>query len=657
MTVWLTSLPGFLIALLVAGGPLPLLLAGSLLIPLAWLFLARRSNANTEPEVPGSRDRFWLRVVGGAALGEVSVYVATALLTFGATGSILPVIVPFLLPSPLLLGTVLGAFCGAASSRRHWRAEGVLAYLGLGFLAVGFVEYALQLLRTTPLGPAWGLALFLLTTELFGFLVMLLYQFYALEFLAGKRRRPLPRPAPLEAHALPCVATQVACFDEPFEIVQRCLESVRALDYPRDRLWVQLLDDSTDSATRAELERLCRRLDVEYRHRSNRQGFKAGALNGGADALPPEVELLAIVDADYRVDPQFLRRTVGYFRDPEIAWVQTPQSYWNAEESVFTRLYSLADAYFYRVIQPVRHDAGSSIFCGTMGVLRRRALAQVGGWDEGCITEDAEVSLRLYVAGWKSVYLPMILGAGQAPDRFPALRSQFSRWAFGGLQMLRRDLVPLLSRRLSFRQRLDFIASGIFWMDGAFLLAMAGGLTTLALGALTGLAWAMPSPPLLVGISLTPVLLVLDGLVKTRLALGRVVRLKLSDAAGVMGFWYALKMTNLRASVRALFGRPMVFARTPKAPASLERAGGFGVLRPTVLELALAVGTGVAAVLAATVAPLGSVWAGLGRSILVGWLGYYAVTFGAAPLFSLVGRARRPSPSRRIETAADSPPD
>ncbi len=657
MTSWLAGLPGFLTALVVAGGPLPLLLAGSLLIPLAWLFLARRSKSKTESEVPSPRDRFWLRVVGGAALGEVSVYVASALLAFGATGSILPLLVPFLLPAPLLLGTALGAFCGAASSRRHWRAEGVLAYLGLGFLAVGFVEYALQLLRTTPMGPAWGLALFLLATELFGFLVMLLYQFYALEFLAGIRRRPLPQPAPLEAHALPCVATQVACFNEPLELVQRCLESVRALDYPGDRLWVQLLDDSTDPTSRAQLERLCRRLGVDYLHRSNRGGFKAGALNAGTNGLPPEVELLAIVDADYRVDPQFLRRTVGYFRDPEIAWVQTPQSYWNAEESVFTHLYGLADAYFYRVIQPVRHDAGSSIFCGTMGVLRRRALAQVGGWDEACITEDAEVSLRLYAVGWKSLYVPMILGAGLAPDRFPALRSQFSRWAFGGLQLLRRDLVPLFSRRLSFRQRLDFLASGIFWMDGAFLLAMAGGLTTLALGALTGLAWAMPSPPLLVGISLAPVLLVLDGLVKTRLALGRVLRLRLRDAAGVMAFWYALKMTNLRASVRALFGRPMAFTRTPKTPAPVERAGGFGVLRPTVFELALAVGTAVAAVVAATVAPLGSVWAGLGRSILVGWLGYYAVTFGAAPLFSLVGRRRRPSSSSGIQTAADSPPD
>lgn len=634
-----------------AGGALPLLLAGTLLMPLAWLFLARRPDPATLGTLPSANDRLWLRTVLGAALGEVFAYGAAALLVAFSSGDAVPLLVPFLLPAPWLLGLLLGAFCGAVSSRRHWRTEGVLAYLGLGFLAFGFLEYSVHLLETTPVGPAWALAGFLLATELFGFIVVFIYQFYSLEFLAGIPRRPVADAGGPGEALRPPVAIQVACFNEPYSVVRECLTSIRALKYPTDRLWVQLLDDSTDPGAGAQLAELCRTLGFQYRHRAERRGFKAGALNEGLAALPTEVGLIAIVDADYQVDPQFLLQTVPYFRDPSVAWVQTAQNYRNSGESGFTRFYALADAYFYRVIQPVRHEAGSSIFCGTMGVLRRSALEGVGGWDGGCITEDAEVSLRLYASGWRSVYLPKTLGSGLAPDRFPDWRSQFSRWAFGGLQMLRRDLPALRSRRLTYRQRFDFLASGLLWMDGAFLLAMAGGVVTLALGALTGLAWAAPSVPLLIGISLAPILLVLDGLIKTRLALGRVARVGWRDAIGVMGFWYAMKMTNLRASLRALLGYSMTFSRTPKSHDVTETGSWSRGVRPAVLELGLAAGIALVALVSAAESPLGSVWKGLGTIALVGWLGYYAASFSAAPLFSLLTR-----PGRRRRGRWSSPP-
>jgi cellulose synthase/poly-beta-1,6-N-acetylglucosamine synthase-like glycosyltransferase len=644
----LSGFPGLVLSLLLTGGPLPLMLAGSLLVPLAWALLARRLDGGPEAEAESVRDRLWLRIVGGAALGEVSVYVAAAILAVIATGNAYPLLVPFLLPAPLLLGTIVGGLCGAASAHRHWRAEGVVAYLGLAFLSLGFLRYTWATLGSTPVGLAWGLALFLLATELFGLVLLLLYQFYALEFLAGRPRRAMRPPASAAAAGPPpVVAVQVACFNEPFPLVEQCLRAIRALDYPADRLWVQLLDDSTDSRSAGSLADLCRTLGIEYRHRERRRGFKAGALNDGLAALPREAEFIAVVDADYVVAPSFLRSALPYFQNPDVAWVQTPQDYRNAGDSAFTRLYSLADAYFYRVIQPVRHDANSSIFCGTMGLLRRRAVEAAGGWDEGCITEDAELSLRLYAAGWSSVYLPEALGTGLAPDRFPALRSQFSRWAFGGLQMLRRDWAALRSPRLTFRQRLDFLASGAFWMDGVFLVAMAGALVTLLVGALTGLAGAMPPPGLLVGISLAPVLLVVDGLVKTRLALGRVHRLDLRDALGVLGFWYALKLTNLRASLRGLAGSSMTFARTPKGRPSGEPATWFSLLRPTVAELAVAVSIAIAAGIAAFAAAPRSTWGGFGRLVLIAWLGYYAVTFGAAPILSLV--VRRPSTAPRSE--------
>jgi cellulose synthase/poly-beta-1,6-N-acetylglucosamine synthase-like glycosyltransferase len=639
-------LAGLLLPLLLAGGPLTLLVAGCLLIPLAWAILARRPPASELAHAPSRHDRLWVRILGGAALGEVSVYLATGLLVLAATGSILPLLVPFVLPAPILLGTLLGAFAGAASADRHWRASGVVAYLGLGFLSLGFVEYAAVILQGAAIGPVWALASFLLVTELFGLVLLLLYQFYALEFLAGRLAVPAPKTRAAPVGGWPRVAVQVACYDEPYALVERCLRSIRALDYPADRLVIQLLDDSGAGAAQGPLATLCRELGIEYRHRTHRRGFKAGALNDGTAALAPDVPFVAIVDADYTVDPSFLQATVPLFVDPSIAWVQTPQSYRNESESAFTRLYSLADAYFYHVIQRVRAAADSSIFCGTMGVLRREAVRAVGGWDEGCITEDAELSLRLYAAGWRSVYLPTVLGSGLAPDRFPVLRSQFSRWAFGGLQMLRRDLLALRSSKLSGRQRLDFWASGAFWMDGAFLLAMAAGLVALLIASWTGLAWPMPRFTLLVGISLAPILLVADGIVKTRLALGRVRPLGLRDAIGVMGFWYALKVTNLRASLRGLSGRSMPFRRTPKTADPTSPAGWFTLLRPTAVEIALAAGMTLAALFAAIVAPPSSLTAGFGRILLIGWLGYYAITFGAAPLLSLVAGPKGPPPPR-----------
>jgi cellulose synthase/poly-beta-1,6-N-acetylglucosamine synthase-like glycosyltransferase len=593
-----SGISGLIWSAIAVGGPLPLFVAGALLTAAAWVLLARSPPAAT-PE--GTvRERLWVRAVVGAITGEVVAYVAAALVL--------------------------------------WLVEGD----PLGFLACGFLEYVVTLLLSTPVGPAWGLAAFLLATESFGFVVVFLYQFYTLEFLAGDPFRAPRGPPPLEGPE-PMVAVQVACYDEPPELVRECLASVRRLDYPRDRLVVQLLDDSNAPAARRALEAVCRELGIEYRHRTHRRGFKAGALNDGAAALPAGVEFLAIVDADYRVHPGFLRQTLGGFADPRVAWVQTPQAYWNANTSRFTRLYCLADAFFYRVVQPVRAAASSSIFCGTMGVLRRSALASVGGWDESSITEDAEVSLRLYAAGWTAVYLPTVLGEGYAPDRFPDLKSQFSRWAFGGLQMLRKDLRLLAGGRLTLRQRVDFLASGIFWTDGIFLLAMAGALSTMVLGSLGGLVWATPSPALLLGVTLAPVLLVADGLVKTRLALGRVTKVGLSESLGVLGFWYSLKMVNLRASMRALLRRPMGFRRTPKASAVAARAASPLGLRSTALEAGLAVLIGGLAAFGLLVAPLGTSWNGFGRTLLVAWLGYYACVFAAAPLLAWLAGAR-PSP-------------
>src|SRR5439155_9203648 len=131
-----------------------------------------------------------------------------------------------------------------------------------------------------------------------------------------------------------------------------------------------------------------------------------------------DVALVGIVDADYWVQPDYLQNVVGYFVDPRISFVQTPQDYRNIEESFLTRQYKLAEAYFYQGVMPSRNEQSSIIFCGTMGILRASALKQVGGFAEDQICEDAEISVRLAAAGWESLYVNRSFGKGLMPAVF-----------------------------------------------------------------------------------------------------------------------------------------------------------------------------------------------------------------------------------------------
>ncbi len=532
---------------------------------------------------------------------------------------------------------LLGGIAGAISAGGRWRPSGIMAWLGLALLSAGFVLYGVDVLETAGGPLAAVLASLVLVSETGGLGLLLCYQFYALEFLTGRRATELPASSDPFVARPRVVGIQIPCYNEPAELVIGCLRSVLALDHPRSQIHVQVLDDSTDLAAAEAISAYCRARGVQYLHRSSRRGFKAGALNDGLPSMPPEVELLAVVDADYEVDPGFLREVLPLFERPRVAFVQTPQSYRNAGAGPLARLYALADAYFYRVVEPVRDRAGSAIFCGTMGVVRRSALESVGGWNESSITEDAELSLRLYATGWTSVYLPKILGRGLAPLTFEDLRSQHARWAFGGLQMLRLDRAALGRGRLTLRQRADFLLGGAFWLDGTFLLGMALSLALLVIAGLFGVGLPTLSYGSLALVASAPVLLLLDSVLKVRLALRSVQRTSLRDALGVLGFWYAIKLNDLRAAVRGLVGGPMAFRRTPKtgtgplgSGAQLRRA-----ISSSRWETTLAMGFGTLGVLFGLHEVGASFAAGqlppVTLLLLVAWTLFYAVAFASAP--------------------------
>ncbi len=560
----------------------------------------------------------------------------------------------------LVAAIATGVSVGRMSLSSRWSMSGVATYIGLDLMALGFLAVSLSVVETATNSVAAALGFWLVGIVLFGFLLFLAYQFYALEHLAGANSAesnaegdvpPLPDPPPL-------VLVQVASFNEPVEIVEECLRRVRLLDYPATRFAVQLCDDSTDAGLVTRLRSFCRANGIDFQHRDKRRGFKAGALNDGLRNCTLPVEFIAIVDADYQVDPRFLRRIVPRFTTERTGFVQTPQAYRNVSEGSLARWYELADAYFYDVVQPIRARFQSMIFCGTMGVLRRAALDDAGGWSEDCVTEDAELTIRMLARGWTGKYVQEVLGWGLAPDLMTAVRSQQRRWAFGGVQMLRLNRRLLASRRLSFRQRADFLLTGLFWFDGVFLIGVAGAIASLVVASWFGI-WlpfaAVPAPAI---VAVAPALLMFDGLLKIRASMRRSRPVSFRDVLGVLSFWYAIKLNDLRAAVRAWFGLKMAFVRTPKV--SVRDRGKWpafrAALRTSRAETAIALTL------------VGVILVSLGRwrftadgtqlayTVFLVWLAYYAYAFLSTLWFDYRSRLSVMSAPQETTAASNTPP-
>jgi cellulose synthase/poly-beta-1,6-N-acetylglucosamine synthase-like glycosyltransferase len=541
----------------------------------------------------------------------------------------------------VVLTVAVGAFAGWMSSSSRWKASGVVTFLGVDFIAMGLIGFSLIIVENAPGPVGYGLGIWLLGTELFGMFLFIAYQFYTLEYLSGRQVTESGADAAPDPTWNPFVLVQVASYNEPPAIVEDCLASALRLDYPADRFAVQLVDDSTDEHTVQRLGAFCAAKGVLFQHRTDRRGFKGGALNDGLKAADRPVEMVAIIDSDYVVERDFLKVAVQPFRDPKIGFVQTPQAYRNAGPGTFARWYALADAYFYRVIQPVRARARSMIFCGTMGLVRRTALESAGGWSEACVTEDAELSLRLLAGGWQGHYVPKIVGWGLAPDLMSAVRTQHRRWAFGGLQMLRMNREKLTSANLTLRQRVDFRMGGLFWVDGLFLVGVTGALTSLIVASWFGVTLPIGSLAALAVIASAPLLLMADGLVKLRLALRATTPVTVRDALGIIAFWYAIKLNDLRAALRGWWGSKLTFHRTPKdTRARSGRIAAFaGAMRGCATEATVC--AGLIAVLLVTAYHWG-LFRGqsipLGGATLLIWLGYYAFAFASAPAFDYFSR-------------------
>ncbi|HEV2232620.1 MAG TPA: cellulose synthase family protein [Terriglobia bacterium] len=269
---------------------------------------------------------------------------------------------------------------------------------------------------------------------------------YHLTYLFLKNRRKTPK-APKPFENLPRITVQLPIYNERY-VVERLLEAATRLDYPRDLLEIQLLDDSTDEtrvvASRLVSEYASAGFPIVYLHRDNREGFKAGALAEGLEKASGE--FIAIFDADFVPAPDVLRRMIHYFTDPQIAVVQGRWTWINRTVSNLTQVEAiLLDGHFV-----IEHGGRSSSgrffnFNGTAGMWRRTAIVDAGGWQHDTLTEDTDLSYRAQLRGWKFIYDPTIECPSELPVEMNAFKTQQARWA-KGLTQTAIKLLPTIWR-------------------------------------------------------------------------------------------------------------------------------------------------------------------------------------------------------------------
>jgi cellulose synthase/poly-beta-1,6-N-acetylglucosamine synthase-like glycosyltransferase len=529
---------------------------------------------------------------------------------------------------------------------RHWDARAHLAWAATFYLFVAYLAYMMWWTFVSDLGvlgTVGALVLWLMEA-----LAAFLGVAYLWELCDALGREAWPRriqdgaSEEARAEATPFVSLHVPAYNEPPEMVIETLQSLAALDYPAYE--VVVIDDNTDDESLwRPLEAWCREHRMKFAHLAHWPGYKSGALNYAlSDLTDPRTELIGVIDADYQLDPGFLTACAPLFADPDLGFIQAPQDYRDWEQAPFFRRLYFSYRYFFAVSQPSRNERDGAIFAGTMGLIRRRALEQAGGWDEWCITEDAELSLRLLRDGWTGRHVDRSFGQGVMPLTFEALKGQRFRWCFGGIQILRRHwrlMIPGRSgraNRMDQGQRWAYLSGAVQWYGDLlavmFFLFLLAGAANVALGG--GLLFRKLSGFLLAAIPLLAVL----GLVRAVALLRRGTGATWRDAFGAFMIWQSTSLVVARASVQGLFAREAEFLRTPK---TAEDARWWDAVRGNLPESLLAV-LGLAGIVGAVSA------GGIGGWVTGALLLWPTAAFLGAPLNSL-GAQRAALPGELAE--------
>ena len=520
---------------------------------------------------------------------------AFAVIATVAVGAIVAEVLRLLAVPPAHIAVAIGLFAAASMAwlpaTRRWNARAHLAWVSAVFLFVAYLAFIALWTVASGLG-LWGTlgGLLLLAFELVAAIMASAYLWELCDALGTEhwRRRVTGAPAALEGR-LPFVSLHVPAHNEPPEMVIETLRSLLSIDYPRYE--VVVIDDNTeDDAVWRPVQAWCADHGVKFAHLADWPGYKSGALNYAlGEVAHPDTDIIGVVDSDYQIDPGFLQRCVPLFADPGVGFIQAPQDYRDWRASGYLRRLYYSYRYFFAVSQPSRNERDGAIFAGTMGLIRKEALVQVGGWDEWCITEDAELSLRLLRAGWSGLHIDASMGRGVMPLTFEALKSQRYRWCFGGVQILRMHFASMLPgrrtdhNRLSAGQRWAYLSGALQWYGDLLGLIFFAFLLVGAVNLMLGGGQLFRSLSAFL-VATVPALVVL-GLVRAVALLRRGTGATWRDAIGAFFIWQSTSLVVARACLQGLYAKRAEFLRTPKTG---EQASVFRVLRANWAETTLA---------------------------------------------------------------------
>jgi cellulose synthase/poly-beta-1,6-N-acetylglucosamine synthase-like glycosyltransferase len=405
----------------------------------------------------------------------------------------------------------------------------------------------------------------ILATYFFVLVILAVYGWhrYYLVYLYMKNKDRQPVPAG-QFDALPAVTIQLPIYNEMY-VADRLIDAVCELDYPNELLEIQVLDDSTDE-TRNVAEQAVRRnaargLDIKYVHRTDRSGFKAGALEAGLAVA--RGEYIAIFDADFIPPSDFLRRTIQHFTDPQVGMVQARWGHINQDYSLLTKIQSiLLDGHF--VIEHGSRNRGGLFFNfnGTAGIWRRTAIADAGGWQHDTLTEDLDLSYRAQLRGWRFVFLQDLVAPAEVPVEMNAFKSQQHRWAKGSIQTCRKLLPRLLQSNLP----LGVKAEAFFHLSANFNYLLMCVLSVLMAPSMViryNMGWY---EMLLIDIPLffAATASVANFYMVCQRELHSDWTTRLKYLPFLMSIGIGLTVNNTKAVLEALFNRQSDFARTPK---------------------------------------------------------------------------------------------
>ena len=373
------------------------------------------------------------------------------------------------------------------------------------------------------------------------------------------RAVPPADPPPQTDAELPGITVQLPLYNEA-NVALRLIDAIAALDYPRDKLLIQVLDDSTDRTVQLVARKLATLeaagFRVQHIRRAERVGFKAGALAHGLQHSTDDY--IAIFDADFIPSPDFLRRTLPHLvADPALGIVQSRWGHLNAEENSLTRAQKLSIDTHFVVEQAARNRSGWLVpFNGTGGIWRRRCIKEAGGWSADTLTEDLDLSYRAQLAGWRSLFLPEVEVPGEIPPQLAAYKQQQARWASGNTQCLRKLVRPLLASNLSAAQKIMAVQHLCQYLPPLLMLLLL--LLTPPLLLADGLG-GLPLAPLGL-LALAPPLMYAAG--QMRLYDDWLRGLSAFPALLLLGS--GMSLCSSLAVLGALLGRRGDFQRTPK---------------------------------------------------------------------------------------------